>query len=273
MSAPEVSPEPLPLARASLAGVTHVLADVDGTLTVGGRLTAHVLGALERLRDADIKMALVTGRPAGFAECFLRTLPVDAVVAENGGVTFTWSSSGQLRKTYAQGDPRMRNLERQQLELEVAGLLDKTPGLRLSTDSRFTEVDLAIDYNEEVRLGAEVAEGLITQLASRGIHAVRSSVHVNCWLGAFDKASAVEQLLFQTWGATLTPDDARFVYVGDSLNDAPLFHRVPLSVGVANVLEVLPELSHRPRYVTQAREGNGFVELVDAMLAARKTGA
>jgi hydroxymethylpyrimidine pyrophosphatase-like HAD family hydrolase len=61
----------------------------------------------------------------------------------------------------------------------------------------------------------------------------------------------------------------RVAYVGDSINDAPMFAAVPLSVGVANVVDVMGELPSPPRFVTAAREGEGFEELAAALLEAR----
>jgi hydroxymethylpyrimidine pyrophosphatase-like HAD family hydrolase len=49
---------------------------VDGTITTDGRLRSSTLGALERLGQAGVPVVLVTGRPAGFAEAWARTLPV-----------------------------------------------------------------------------------------------------------------------------------------------------------------------------------------------------
>jgi 3-deoxy-D-manno-octulosonate 8-phosphate phosphatase KdsC-like HAD superfamily phosphatase len=60
-------------------------------------------------------------------------------------------------------------------------------------------------------------------------------------------------------------------YVGDSPNDAPLFARVPLSVGVANVAPFLSRMEASPRYVTRAAAGAGFVEFAEAVLAATRT--
>ncbi len=67
------------------------------------------------------------------------------------------------------------------------------------------------------------------------------------------------------------PGRRRFVYVGDSFNDAPLFGAIPLSVGVANVRPLLAGLDHPPRFITRAEEGRGFEELARAVLRARKT--
>ena len=80
----------------------------------------------------------------------------------------------------------------------------------------------------------------------------------------------MELFLKREWGKTLQPADPRYVYVGDSLNDAPMFGAFGLSVGVANVMEVVDELAHRPAYLTRARAGAGFVEVVRAIARARR---
>jgi HAD superfamily hydrolase (TIGR01484 family) len=260
---------PRPLATASLRDVRGIFSDVDGTLTRRGQLTSEVLAQLEALKAAGLRVVLVTGRPAGWGECFLRTLPVDGVIVENGGLYFSWGRGGRLKKVYARAEAR-RGADRQKLTREVQRMLKRHPGLRLSTDSAYTEVDLALDYNEEAALGREVAEDVVAELTRRGVSAVRSSVHVNCWLGNFDKRTMVERFLAREWGER-QPAPGRYLYVGDSLNDAPMFAAFPLSVGVANVLEVLDELDHPPAYVTRAPEGEGFVELARALLERRAT--
>jgi hydroxymethylpyrimidine pyrophosphatase-like HAD family hydrolase len=152
----------------------------------------------------------------------------------------------------------------------VKSALRAVPGARMSTDSLYTEVDLAIDIDEEVRLGPEAAARLEAFFARRGVNAVRSSVHVNAWIGPFDKAWMVRRFIRSVWKKRLASDDRRYVYLGDSLNDAPLFAAFSLSVGVANVRSVLELLAHRPRFVTRAPEGAGFEELARAVLQARE---
>jgi HAD superfamily hydrolase (TIGR01484 family) len=259
---------PLPLAQADLGKVRAVFADVDGTLTTGGLLRASTLGALERLASAGVPVVLVTGRPSGYAETWLRSLPVAGVIAENGGLYLVRSSAGRLRKVYAR-PARVRTGERQRLVRAVTAALQAVPGARLSTDSLFTEVDLALDYNEDVKLGMRAADRLEAFLGARGIQAVRSSVHVNAWVGDFDKASMVRRFLKAEWGAGLRPGDRRWVYVGDSFNDAPLFGAFTLSIGVANVRHALHALDVHPHFVTRADEGRGFEEVARAILRRR----
>jgi hydroxymethylpyrimidine pyrophosphatase-like HAD family hydrolase len=57
--------------------------------------------------------------------------------------------------------------------------------------------------------------------------------------------------------------------VGDSTNDQLMFQHLPLSVGVANIARFLPQLQHFPRWVTAAERGQGFAEVVAALLQAR----
>ena len=179
---------------------------------------------------------------------------------------------GKLRKVYAE-PPRERLGNRAWLVEQVGAVLEQVPGARLSMDSAYTEVDLAVDYNEEARLGEAGAERLETLLRARGVTAVRSSVHINCWRGRFDKRSAVRRFLKLAWGLKLEPGDERFVYVGDSFNDAPMFGEFALSVGVANVRRVLERIDTPPAFITRAEEGRGFEELARALLTQRGRGA
>jgi HAD superfamily hydrolase (TIGR01484 family) len=261
-----------PLREADLSRVEAVFTDVDGTLTTGGRLRASTLATLERLDRTGVAVVLVTGRPAGFAEAWARTLPVAGVIAENGGMSVRLDARGALRKEYAR-PVAARGRERRRLARVVQAALRAVPGARMSTDSLYTEVDLAIDVNEEVRLGAEAVRRLEAFLSRRGVNAVRSSVHVNAWIGRFDKAWMVRRFIHSAWKERLRPDDRRYVYVGDSLNDAPLFAAIPLSVGVANVRAALELLAHRPRFVTRAPEGAGFEEVARAVLRSRRARA
>ena len=258
-----------PLVQADLRRVRAVFADVDGTLTHDGRLTSTVLRAIEWLVAHRVKLVLVSGRPSGWGECWARELPVSGVIVENGGLYYLPDSGGRLKKVYPQ-PPGLRRKNRARLERIVAAAIRTVHGARLSGDSLATEVDLAIDYAEDARLGPPAADRLEAFLRARGVTAVRSSVHVNCWIGEFDKCSAVRDFIAREWKLKLRAADPRFVYVGDSFNDAPMFAAFSLSIGVANVLDILDRLAAWPKFVTRAREGRGFCELVDAIARARR---
>ncbi|MFN7133268.1 MAG: HAD family hydrolase, partial [Myxococcales bacterium] len=253
----------LPASRAR--SIRAIFTDVDGTLTTSGKLLASTYQALWRWRQEGRVLVLVTGRSAGWAEAMARLWPVDAVAAENGGIAFV-PQGERLERLYATAPAQLAR-DRARMFRAAKLVARRVPGAALSSDSRYTEVDLAIDYNEENRLGAEAAGEIERVLRSRGLHAVRSSVHVNFWAGDFDKLWMCRKLL-----ARLGLDASEAVYVGDSVNDEPMFQGFPDSVGVANVRDVLPQLTHHPRWITRAREGRGFEELVRTLLSARATG-
>lgn len=261
---------PAPLADADLSRVEAVFTDVDGTLTTKGKLTSQTLAALERLARARIPVVLVSGRPSGWGEAWIRQWPVDGAILENGGLHYVWRGR-KLIKSYAEPEGG-RQRARAELIEHVQAALDHVKGAQLSSDSAATEVDLAIDYAEDVSLGAAAAGRLERFLAKRGVTAVRSSVHVNCWMGDFDKRSAVARFASEEWGTRLAARDRRYVFVGDSFNDAPLFGALSLSIGVANVRDVLHRLESPPRYITPSREGQGFEEVAEAIIRSRATG-
>ena len=62
----------------------------------------------------------------------------------------------------------------------------------------------------------------------------------------------------------------RFVFVGDSPNDAPMFAYFPNAVGVANIRAFEGDLPVPAAYVTEGLAGSGFAELAAALIEARK---
>jgi hypothetical protein len=56
------------------------------------------------------------------------------------------------------------------------------------------------------------------------------------------------------------------IFVGDSPNDAPMFHYFPHSVGVANISRFIEKMAHRPAWITKNEGGYGFAEMADHLL-------
>ena len=94
-----------------------------------------------------------------------------------------------------------------------------------------------------------------------------SSIHVNGWFGGYDKLGMTRTLLREAFAIDLDADRSRFVFVGDSPNDAPMFAFFPRSVGVANVRDFLDRIATPPAFVAAQRAGAGFVEVADYLLA------
>jgi HAD superfamily hydrolase (TIGR01484 family) len=258
-----------PLSTHEITGPVRALfSDVDGTLTTNGRIEPETYAALAALEAAGVTVVLVTGRPAGWGQALLSLMPVTAVVTENGGVTFVGGPGngrhGSAVKRYGLPVADLAGW-RQRMHAAVAEVQRSVPAARLSSDSVYREVDLAIDWNEEASLSLEEAQQVTAILRGAGLRAVRSSVHVNFCPPVFDKLSACLEVVRDVLGGS-SDDLAPYVYVGDSLNDAPMFGGFPRSVGVANVRAWWDELPARPRYVTESAEGAGLREVVAHVL-------
>ena len=246
--------------------VRALFSDIDGTMTTGDAVEAQTYAALEQLGAAGIPVVLVTGRPAGFGYAFMKMTPVLACVTENGGVTFV-RDGRKVKKLYGVPAASLPEWRRRMNDIAI-DVMSKIPGARLSSDSKYREVDLAIDWNEEVSLEREAAERAVALIRKAGMTAVRSSVHVNFGPPQFDKLSACIQVVQSILHGD-PKDLAPYVYVGDALNDAPMFGGFPNSVGVANVKACWDELSAKPAYLTELPEGAGLRELVKHLLALR----
>jgi HAD superfamily hydrolase (TIGR01484 family) len=240
-----------------------VFTDLDGTLTTSGIVRPETFAAVAALERAQVPVVVVTGRPAGWGDALVRTWPVTAVIAENGAVRFARRQARVER--WCAMTPSEQTAFRQALRMAVDEVMAATPGAGLSQDSRFREIDLAIDWNEDVALAVGDADRMVRLLQARGFAASRSSVHVNVGPAGVDKMTACSAAIKDVLGADPTAL-ADYMYVGDALNDAPMFAGFPVSVGVANVREVWDELPHRPRYITDAAEGPGFEEIAAAIL-------
>lgn len=244
--------------------VRALFSDIDGTMTTGDRIEASTYEALEQLSASGTPVIMVTGRPAGWGQAFMKMLPVVAVVTENGGVTFV-REGRRHHKLYGVPQASLPEWRRRMNDAAVEAM-SKVPGARLSSDSKYREVDLAIDWNEEVALSQDDAEQVVALLRKAGFTAVRSSVHVNFGPPHFDKLSACITVIQKVLGGD--PGDlSRYVYVGDALNDAPMFAGFPSSVGVANIRHWWDELSHKPAFVTERPEGAGLRELIAHLMS------
>lgn len=240
-----------------------LMTDMDGTMTTENVLLPETFERFCKLKEHGLKVVVVTGRPAGWGHAIASLWPVDAVVTENGGVTFT-KKDGLLKKRFAVADKELPAWRDKMFEA-VAKLQHDIPQMRLSTDSAYREVDLAIDWNEDFKLPLEVADEIVDTLLSQDFVASRSSVHVNFSPPGFDKYIASMNLIDELFPEFKTDKEA-VLYVGDSLNDAPMFKGFPNTVGVANVKQWWDKLPSKPRYLTTKEEGLGFVEMVDHVL-------
>jgi HAD superfamily hydrolase (TIGR01484 family) len=253
--------------RATRLGIRGVLADIDDTLSTHGRLTAEAYAAMEKLRASGKLVIPITGRPAGWCDHIARMWPVDAVVGENGAFYMHHDDAARklVRRFTAGADERVAN--RNRLAAIGEAILRAVPGAALASDQRYRETDLAIDFCEDVPpLPCAAVDRIVALMEAEGMTAKVSSIHVNGWFGSYDKLAMTRTLLGEIFATDLDATRDRFVFVGDSPNDAPMFAYFPNAVGVANVRPLLDRIATPPAYITQAESGAGFVELADFLL-------
>jgi len=174
----------------------------------------------------------------------------------------------KLRTRYVD-DEATRRSNRARLAAIGDAILREVPGAALASDQRYREADLAIDFREDVpELPRATVDRIVALMKAEGMTAKVSSIHVNGWFGVYDKLSMTRRLLGEAFDIDLDAQRQRFVFVGDSPNDAPMFAFFPNSVGVANVRAFADLIPTLPAYVTEREGGEGFAELVTTLLDA-----
>ena len=247
--------------------IRYVLADIDDTLTLNGRLPAVVFAAMEHLKTAGIRTIPITGRPAGWCDHIARMWPVDGLVGENGAFYFRYDDGQRkMQRRYFKSEDQ-RSADRQKLEKLKLEILKKVPGCRVSADQAYREADLAIDYCEDIPpLTMKDVDDIVRLFENAGALAKISSIHVNGWFGEYDKLTMTQILFEEVFKDNLEAVKEDVIFIGDSPNDVPMFQFFPHSVGVANILEFKGKIAHEPAWITREEGGFGFAEMVDQLL-------
>jgi hydroxymethylpyrimidine pyrophosphatase-like HAD family hydrolase len=296
------------MSAAEASSIRFVLMDIDDTLTTAGKLPAAAYTALWRLHEEGLKVIPVTGRPAGWCDLIAREWPVDGVVGENGALAF-WeefpdaAEMAKAAESRTNGKPVLRrefhpNAIRNDNPVLVRikeRALAGVPGLRLAGDQFARMFDIALDFaEEEPVLSLDAAEKVRAIAAGEGAMAKISSIHVNVWMGRYDKLSMTERFLRKRFGwecggelpapprreKEAYPEKAteaflenplfQVLFAGDSPNDEPMFARFPLACGVANVNRYRSRMKNLPAFVSSREGGEGFAEIAETVLRKRK---
>jgi HAD superfamily hydrolase (TIGR01484 family) len=252
--------------------IRYVLTDIDDTLTTHGRLPAAAYAALERLEAAGFKVIPITGRPAGWCDLIARFWPVEAIVGENGALYMRYDRQAKkMTRRFFQTEAE-RTAARARLTALSDTILREVPGTALASDQQYRECDLAVDFCEDVPpLPQAAIDRIVALFEAAGATAKVSSIHVNGWFGHWDKLSMTRVLFEECYGLSLDAVRDQVVFAGDSPNDAPMFGYFPYSVGVANVRPFLDRIATKPAFITDGEGGSGFVELADALIAAKRS--
>ena len=262
--------QPRPLGELDTRDVALLLFDIDGTVTApDGRIPARVFDALERAQTAGMLTMPVTGRPGGWCDLIARTWPVDGVVGENGGLAFRSAAPGEPMERRFWQEASERAAARGRLG-EVAGkILAEVPGAALASDQSYRDLDLAVDFCEDVpSLDEDAIARIVKGFDDAGATCKVSNIHVNGWFGSWDKLGMCVAAARDWFGLELGgADRGRAVFVGDSPNDEPMFAAFPSACGVANIRRYLDRLDHPPAFVTPGDGADGFVQVVERLLA------
>ena len=160
--------------------------------------------------------------------------------------------------------------KKQRLEAVRDAILDQVPRARVSVDQSYRETDLAIDIAEDVpRLDNTAIERIVAIFEDHGATARISSIHVNGWFGDYSKLSMTRRMMSEFFGVDLDAAKSAYAFIGDSPNDAPMFDYFPAAVGVANLRDLAHRCPSLPKWITEASQSRGFIELAEAILAAR----
>lgn len=249
------------------AGVRGVVFDIDDTVTRNGVLEPDAYSAMHLLADAGFELVAVTGRPLGWTDVIARMWPVRVAVGENGA-GWTWVDDAGTHEGYF-----CTETER----VDQAVLLDAIrrqaaadmPQVQTTRDHLHRRCDLAFDVGESVSLARGEIDALVALIERMGARGSVSTVHAHAVPGPWDKAKGVARALDEVLDVDLGAELERWVFVGDSGNDAAGFKHFPNSVGVANVREHLDRLPVPPRYITDGDRGRGFAELAAHLAGAR----
>jgi hypothetical protein len=250
------------LASAALARIRVLAADVDDTITTGGKIPSGTVAGFEALEKVGIVVVLVTGRPAGWAQALAGYLPgVRFAVAENGLVAF--DREGERRDL---GPPRgpsfFAQLADNSARVRAAYALEVTP------DDAFRLFERA--FLRPASFDASVLAAS-QKLVDPGFEVMASSIHIHVRPSGWGKAEGLLAALLPIDAEACARPDESILFVGDSSNDRSMFARLRrTSVGVRNVNHFLAELGEDcPAFVTEAESALGFAEVVRALLAAR----
>ena len=97
-----------------------------------------------------------------------------------------------------------------------------------------------------------------------------SSIHVNGWYGSNSKLSGATWMVRRLFGRDLDAERERWVFVGDSSNDEAMFARLPaLRSASPTCCDFAERLRQWPAFITTLDRGRGFIEVAEALLAAR----
>lgn len=248
-------------------GLKGVLFDLDDTVLTHGLLSRAAYAAIWDLKDAGLAAIAVTGRPCGWGEVLARQWPVAGCVTENGAVHLVREGAVVVRHDACAA------AEREARRARLAALVERVRGVvpeaALTEDAHLRVSDVTWDVAERARLSDDVVRRVVREIEGAGARWSLSSVHLHATFDTDDKASGSVRFCARVLGEDAGVVLARYAFVGDSGNDAPCFGAFRTTFGVANVRASLARLGVCPAFIASRPMGEGFAEVVAAILRHR----
>jgi hydroxymethylpyrimidine pyrophosphatase-like HAD family hydrolase len=209
--------------------------DYDGTVASGGMVSERTLAALARFKRSGRKLVLVTGREVESlrVSCPRGLELFDRVVAENGGLLLR---SG---------------------ETQLLG----PPPPRAFVEAVRRERIVPLSVGRVIVASTEPHQGVLLEIIHRlglELQLIFNKGAVMVLPAGVSKASGLEVALRELG---LSPRNT--VAVGDGENDHAMMERCEVGAVVANAL---PSLREKADLVLQSSDGDGVIELIDAIL-------
>jgi len=249
--------------------IRWVLTDIDDTMTKDGKLVSGAYATLCDLAASGLRVIAVTGRSAGWGEVHLQEWPIEGAITENGAVAYYRTPAGVGTIVHPSAVPNTAPALRRAVEAAYAAV----PRAKPASDNHLRLYDYAIDHGERIvppLTETEIAE-IVCIFGREGCEAKPSSIHINTWIGTFNKREAAIQFLTEREGYVDERDRSKVLYIGDALNDEVMFEYFPNACAVANIDIWLDRLTHRPAWVAKERYGRGFSEIGELLLKLRLT--
>lgn len=256
--------KPLPT---RIKNIKFVLSDVDDTITTDGQLLPQTYNAIHQLVAQGITFIPITGGCAGWCDSFARLWPCQAVIGENGGFYLKKSEQGNIDYHFWQTEQERQQNHRKLINLAQRAIA-AVPEVNLAKDQAYRLVDVAIDYNQDVSgISNEQINTILDIFHQGGANAKASSIHVNAWIGDYNKKIMACHMLATEFSLTEQQMKEQVLFIGDSLNDESMFEFFPNSVGVANIKHSLAKLTHQPSWITSKSYGYGFNQVIASIIS------
>jgi len=210
--------------------------DYDETLADDGRVAEPTIEALRRLREAGVRLVLVTGRElADLFNTFAHADLFDRIVAENGAVLYDPVTAAPVTLAPPPPPALLAALTRQSVPISVGRSIVAT-----------------VAPHEHVVLAAIRDLGLEW-------HVIFNKGSVMALPASVTKATGLAPAL-----AELAIAPASTIGVGDAENDQAFLRLCGLAVAVDNAL---PSVKAVADVVTTGASGAGVVELIERLLS------